>query len=93
MLMVKITEVLPFTRTAQVFLLSPLHAADSCVFQDVCKIVGSYCQLLKDRVRVLSENSDHSIAINMASTASTASAGAESWTLKPDLSPCSCVWW
>ncbi|RVE59203.1 hypothetical protein OJAV_G00186240 [Oryzias javanicus] len=35
------------------------------ITEDVCKIVGSYCQLLKDRVRVLSENSDHSSAINM----------------------------
>lgn len=34
-------------------------------FQDVCKIVVNYCHLLKQRVRVLSENSDHSIAINM----------------------------
>lgn len=34
-------------------------------FQDVCKIVVNYCQILKERVRVLSENSDHSSAINM----------------------------
>ncbi|XP_007561008.1 protein unc-13 homolog D isoform X2 [Poecilia formosa] len=33
--------------------------------EDVCKIVVNYCHLLKERVRVLSENSDHSIAINM----------------------------
>ncbi|KAM9716012.1 protein unc-13 homolog D isoform 1-T1 [Menidia menidia] len=33
--------------------------------EDVCKIVVSYCHLLKDRVRVLSENSDHGSAINM----------------------------
>ncbi|XP_041830237.1 protein unc-13 homolog D [Melanotaenia boesemani] len=33
--------------------------------EDVCKIVMSYCQLLKKRVRLLSENSDHSSAINM----------------------------
>lgn len=63
------------------------------VFQDVCKIVGSYCQLLKDRVRVLSENSDHSSAINMASAASVASPGAEDPALMSDLSRCSCAWW
>ncbi|XP_072229595.1 protein unc-13 homolog D [Leuresthes tenuis] len=33
--------------------------------EDVCKIVVGYCHLLKDRVRVLSENSDHGSAINM----------------------------
>ncbi|XP_028263625.1 protein unc-13 homolog D isoform X2 [Parambassis ranga] len=33
--------------------------------EDVCKIVVNYCQILKERVRVLSENSDHSSAINM----------------------------
>uniref|UniRef100_A0A3Q2E2T4 Unc-13 homolog D (C. elegans) n=1 Tax=Cyprinodon variegatus TaxID=28743 RepID=A0A3Q2E2T4_CYPVA len=33
--------------------------------EDVCKIVVNYCHLLKERVRVLSENSDHSSAINM----------------------------
>ncbi|KAM6897701.1 protein unc-13 homolog D [Xenentodon cancila] len=33
--------------------------------EDVCKIVVNYCHLLKDRVRVLSENSDHSSGINM----------------------------
>lgn len=34
-------------------------------FQDVCKIVVNYCHILKERVRVLSENSDHGRAINM----------------------------
>lgn len=39
-----------------------------CVcFQDVCKIVVNYCHILKERVRVLSENSDHGSAINMVS--------------------------
>uniref|UniRef100_A0A3P8TV54 Unc-13 homolog D n=1 Tax=Amphiprion percula TaxID=161767 RepID=A0A3P8TV54_AMPPE len=33
--------------------------------EDVCKIVVNYCHILKERVRVLSENSDHSSAINM----------------------------
>nr|XP_020481010.1 protein unc-13 homolog D isoform X1 [Monopterus albus] len=33
--------------------------------EDVCKIVVNYSKILKDRVRVLSENSDHSSAINM----------------------------
>ncbi|XP_029312783.1 protein unc-13 homolog D isoform X2 [Cottoperca gobio] len=33
--------------------------------EDVCKIVVNYCNLLKERVRVLSENSDHGRAINM----------------------------
>lgn len=33
--------------------------------QDVCKIVVNYCQILKRRVRLLSENSDHGGAINM----------------------------
>ena len=36
-------------------------------FQDVCKIVVNYCHILKERVRVLSENSDHGSAINMVS--------------------------
>lgn len=36
--------------------------------QDVCKIVVNYCHILKERVRVLSENSDHGSAINMVST-------------------------
>lgn len=34
-------------------------------FQDVCKIVVNYCHTLKERVRVLSENSDPGSAINM----------------------------
>ncbi|XP_069563579.1 protein unc-13 homolog D isoform X1 [Brachyistius frenatus] len=33
--------------------------------EDVCKIVVNYCHTLKERVRVLSENSDHGSAINM----------------------------
>ncbi|XP_029954450.1 protein unc-13 homolog D [Salarias fasciatus] len=33
--------------------------------EDVCKIVVNYCHILKDRVRILSENSDHGSAINM----------------------------
>ncbi|KAK6301817.1 hypothetical protein J4Q44_G00278700 [Coregonus suidteri] len=33
--------------------------------EDVCKIVVNYCRILKDRVRELSENSDHGIAVNM----------------------------
>ncbi|XP_028332277.1 protein unc-13 homolog D isoform X2 [Gouania willdenowi] len=33
--------------------------------EDVCKIVVNYCHALKERVRVLSENSDHGRAINM----------------------------
>ncbi|CAL8282639.1 unnamed protein product [Merluccius merluccius] len=33
--------------------------------EDVCKIVVTYCHILKGRVRVLSENSDHGVAINM----------------------------
>lgn len=33
--------------------------------QDVCKIVVNYCQILKRRVRLLSENSGHGGAINM----------------------------
>ncbi|KAM9425116.1 protein unc-13 homolog D [Pholidichthys leucotaenia] len=33
--------------------------------EDVCKIVVNYCHILKDRVRVLSQNSDHGCAINM----------------------------
>lgn len=37
----------------------------SVCFQDVCKIVVNYCRILKERVRVLSENSDHGCAINM----------------------------
>lgn len=37
-------------------------------FQDVCKIVVNYCHILKDRVRVLSENCDPGSAINMVST-------------------------
>lgn len=40
----------------------------SVCFQDVCKIVVNYCHILKERVRVLSENSDHGSAINMVST-------------------------
>lgn len=39
-----------------------------CVFQDVCKIVVNYCHALKERVRILSENSDHGSAINMVCT-------------------------
>ncbi|KAM7382119.1 hypothetical protein PAMA_012811 [Pampus argenteus] len=35
------------------------------ITEDVCKIVVNYCHILKERVRVLSENSDHSSAINM----------------------------
>ncbi|XP_017271621.1 protein unc-13 homolog D isoform X2 [Kryptolebias marmoratus] len=35
------------------------------ITEDVCKIVTNYCKLLKERVRVLSKNSDHSSAINM----------------------------
>lgn len=37
----------------------------SVCLQDVCKIVVNYCHTLKERVRVLSENSDHGSAINM----------------------------
>lgn len=37
----------------------------SVCFQDVCKIVVNYCKILKERVRVLSKNSDHGSAINM----------------------------
>ncbi|XP_030195277.1 protein unc-13 homolog D [Gadus morhua] len=33
--------------------------------EDVCRIVVTYCQLLKGRVRVLSEDSDHGVAVNM----------------------------
>ncbi|KAG7232861.1 hypothetical protein INR49_008029 [Caranx melampygus] len=33
--------------------------------EDVCKIVVNYCHALKERVRILSENSDHGSAINM----------------------------
>ncbi|XP_029384116.1 protein unc-13 homolog D [Echeneis naucrates] len=33
--------------------------------EDVCKIVVTYCHILKERVRMLSENSDHGSAINM----------------------------
>lgn len=40
----------------------------SVCYQDVCKIVVTYCNILKERVRVLSENSDHGSAINMVST-------------------------
>uniref|UniRef100_A0A8C7M723 Unc-13 homolog D n=1 Tax=Oncorhynchus kisutch TaxID=8019 RepID=A0A8C7M723_ONCKI len=32
--------------------------------EDVCKIVVNYCRILKERVRELSENSDHSSAVN-----------------------------
>uniref|UniRef100_A0A7N6BIQ5 Unc-13 homolog D (C. elegans) n=1 Tax=Anabas testudineus TaxID=64144 RepID=A0A7N6BIQ5_ANATE len=35
------------------------------ITEDVCKIVVNYCHILKERVRVLSENSDHGSAINM----------------------------
>ncbi|XP_034052666.1 protein unc-13 homolog D [Gymnodraco acuticeps] len=35
------------------------------ITEDVCKIVVNYCNLLKERVRELSENSDHGRAINM----------------------------
>eukprot|EP00064_Thunnus_orientalis_P013547 superscaffoldBa00002221_g13586 len=35
------------------------------ITEDVCKIVVNYCHTLKERVRVLSENSDHGCAINM----------------------------
>ncbi|XP_034050433.1 protein unc-13 homolog D [Thalassophryne amazonica] len=35
------------------------------ITEDVCKIVVTYCQILKERVRTLSENSDHCSAINM----------------------------
>ncbi|KAK5850422.1 hypothetical protein PBY51_001305 [Eleginops maclovinus] len=35
------------------------------ITEDVCKIVVNYCNLLKERVRELSENSDHGSAINM----------------------------
>lgn len=35
--------------------------------QDVCKIVVNYCQILKRKVWLLSENSDHGCAINMVS--------------------------
>ncbi|XP_054623241.1 protein unc-13 homolog D isoform X1 [Dunckerocampus dactyliophorus] len=35
------------------------------ITEDVCKIVVTYCRSLKDRVRMLSENSDHGSAINM----------------------------
>ncbi|KAM9837405.1 protein unc-13 homolog D [Aulostomus maculatus] len=35
------------------------------ITEDVCKIVVTYCHTLKERVRVLSENSDHGRAINM----------------------------
>lgn len=38
------------------------------ILQDVCKIVVTYCRILKERVRLLSENSDHVSAINMVST-------------------------
>lgn len=34
----------------------------------MCKIVVNYCHILKERVRLLSENSDHGCAINMVST-------------------------
>ena len=40
----------------------------SVCFQDVCKIVVQYCNILKERVRVLSEKSDPGSAINMVST-------------------------
>lgn len=40
----------------------------SVFLQDVCKIVVNYCHILKERVRLLSENSDHGCAINMVST-------------------------
>uniref|UniRef100_A0A8C6SG08 Unc-13 homolog D (C. elegans) n=1 Tax=Neogobius melanostomus TaxID=47308 RepID=A0A8C6SG08_9GOBI len=33
--------------------------------EDVCKIVVNYCKLLKERVRVLTENSEYGSAINM----------------------------
>ncbi|XP_010890199.1 protein unc-13 homolog D [Esox lucius] len=33
--------------------------------EDVCKIVVNYCRILKERVRELSENSDHGSAVNM----------------------------
>lgn len=39
----------------------------SLLLQDVCKIVVNYCHILKQRVRLLSENSDHGSAINMVS--------------------------
>uniref|UniRef100_A0A3Q3VX94 Uncharacterized protein n=1 Tax=Mola mola TaxID=94237 RepID=A0A3Q3VX94_MOLML len=35
------------------------------ITEDVCKIVVNYCHILKERVRLLSENSDHCSAINM----------------------------
>ncbi|XP_062298549.1 protein unc-13 homolog D [Scomber scombrus] len=35
------------------------------ITEDVCKIVVTYCNILKERVRVLSENSDPGSAINM----------------------------
>ncbi|XP_005721942.1 protein unc-13 homolog D [Pundamilia nyererei] len=35
------------------------------ITEDVCKIVVNYCKILKERVRVLSKNSDHGSAINM----------------------------
>ncbi|XP_056284978.1 protein unc-13 homolog D isoform X2 [Pseudoliparis swirei] len=35
------------------------------ITEDVCKIVVNYCHTLKERVRVLSQNSDHGRAINM----------------------------
>lgn len=37
------------------------------LLQDVCKIVVNYCQILKRKVWLLSENSDHGSAINMVS--------------------------
>ncbi|KAK1881404.1 Protein unc-13 like D [Dissostichus eleginoides] len=38
---------------------------EAFMLMDVCKIVVNYCNLLKERVRELSENSDHGSAINM----------------------------
>ncbi|CAG02572.1 unnamed protein product, partial [Tetraodon nigroviridis] len=35
------------------------------ITEDVCKIVVNYCQILKRRVRLLSEDTDHGGAINM----------------------------
>nr|XP_061807192.1 protein unc-13 homolog D-like [Nerophis lumbriciformis] len=35
------------------------------ITEDVCKIVVTYCHSLKERVRMLAENSDHGSAINM----------------------------
>lgn len=52
---------------SDVRLLAVVHRNFLCVFQDVCKIVVNYCHILKERVRVLSENSDHGSAINMVS--------------------------